>query len=390
MMETWISRDKRGPRAFPWLALVLIVLFLVAAGLFTYKYFPGVYQRKTYANLLSNKKPLSSESEIRQFIGSILGDLRLGNTEINLQPLNHDQKRVDYPSYKILWPNKFPYIWFTKRIQSEGRSMKSLSYSAVELNDDNSLLVWLIDTEFADTLAEIELVASAKAAPEMSSIAFLFDNFADFKSQDALNLVWLDIPFGFIVHPDQIPGRKLSKALKSSQGQGILDMPSSSHEWQTILAAQRLAGTISTEKLNEVNVRAIMRLFPALGGFTIPDSAGVDRDLVNLIVNEAEILRLTYVYEPQNLTYADSLVYLKGLRIKSLTGLIDCRGKSEEELKKLLVDRANDFTLADKGILLLDSDTGTVDAIKSLRDLFTRLNIIIVPPLRIAEAVENF
>ena len=104
--------------------------------------------------------------------------------------------------------------------------------------------MYLIALESLDTLGEIILTPSRQAQPDQSSIAFLFDKFADFKVEDALELIWMDIPFGFILEPDQIPGDKLSKALLNSRGQCILKLPADRESWDLVLKGHKLAKNI--------------------------------------------------------------------------------------------------------------------------------------------------
>jgi hypothetical protein len=77
------------------------------------------------------------------------------------------------------------------------------------------------------------------------------------------------------------------------------------------------------------------------------------------------------------------------MKIKSLDNYIDCREKTPADLRQTIIDNMNDFTKNDKGTYLLASDEQTVEIIKSLQDLMTKLNIIIVPPLRTASTIEG-
>ena len=369
--------------------MIALLLLLIAIALSIWKFYPQVFRSKAIKSIVAEKPPLSSPAEIDTFVTAILAELRLNDDAIKPRPLNNDFKKVDYACFKIGWPRDFPYIWFTERLQRKADSLGNLTYDAVESTDGNNLLVWIIAPEFSDTLAEIALAASSGVSPRMSSIAFLFDNFANFKSDNALDLIWLNIPFGFILQPDQIPNEKLIKALKASPSQGILSIPTDSAGWALILSAHKLAKTIRDTRLNEANMRAALGVIPVLNGFFLHDGPGSDREIIKLIIQEAEALHLTYLYSREQASYADSLAYLKGMKIKSLDNYIDCREQTPAELRKTIIDNMNDFTRNDKGTYLLASDAQTVEVIKSLQDLMAKLNIIIVPPLRTASTIEG-
>jgi len=247
----------------------------------------------------------------------------------------------------------------------------------------------LIDTYTGDSLAEFLFVSSSKATPRVSSIGFIFVNFADFKQTEALELIWLNLPFGFVLKPDQAPDNKLAKALKSSRGQCILELPSDTISWNIILSGHKLAKRLSDNKLNSSNMRAILDIFPVLDAISFKEIGLENRELEKMILNEAANLRLTYLYSRKTPGYADSIAYLKGQKIKITSGGGTVKKLSGNELRVSIISGANDLTKFNKGIYYISSTTENLEIIKSLLPLFEKLNISITPPLRLAETVED-
>lgn len=389
IMENWIKRENRKKTGIPRAKIILLVLLFIAIGLYGSRFYPAIFKLKSYVGALSETKTLASEQDIQAAIENILDELRLAKAGIERPALNYINQQVEYPIFRVLWPNDFPFIWFTDRVQRQSQKYSGLHYQAVEVGGGKNLLVYFLVPGLSDTLTEIQLISSSKVQPEISSIAFIFDDFADFKIQDALELIWLDIPFGFILSPDQIPASKLAKALRASQGQCILKVPADRESWILVVKAHKLAGIVRNTDLNEVNIRAVFGAFPMLDAFYFSDMEDQDRELVKLIVDQAENLRLSYIHQNQKVGYADSLAYIKGMKIKELTGVTTCLEMSKDEIRKLIVHNANDFLKRDKGIYLIASRTGNTEVIKSQQPIFKKLNIVQVKPLRMANIVDN-
>jgi hypothetical protein len=388
-MDNWIKRDKRARSRVSWSRIVLWVLFLIVISLLISKFYPSLFKLKSYVNVISDKQPLGTGADIQKVVENILGELRLGKTEIMQQPLTYTKQQADFPVLRMYWPEDFPYVWFTNRVQRELSNFEDIGYFAIESNGGKDLLMYFYVPDLGDTLAEIQLIGSSKVQPELSSIAIIFSNFADFKIEDALSLIWLDIPFGFILVPDQIPGDKLAKALEAGPGQCILEIPAGRDSWELIMKAHHLAGIVKNTDIDRNNMRAVFNAFPVLDGFYFTDSDNPDRELIKLVIDQAEVYRLVYLRHHPGVSYADSLAYLKGMKIKEFNDISKYVDLSPTEIKSLLVHQANDFSKHDKGVYILASRADNIDILKALQPLFERLNIVQVKPLRIAKLVEN-
>ena len=264
-----------------------------------------------------------------------------------------------------------------------------LDYDALEIGDNDRLVVKSIGSFDSDTLAEFEFVSSSRAIPKVSSISFVFRNFADFKREEALDLIWLNIPFGFVLKADQVPDEAISKALKSSQAQCFLELPADMISWEVILNGHRLLKNIPDNELSDSNLRAILETFPVLDAIYFHIGDDIDRDLVRLIIGLADNLRLTYLLSDDNPDFADSLAYLKGLKIKSMPDIDKDISLAGNDLRSLIISRTNRFRQSDKGSYFVPSRFDEVENLKIFLPLFERLNIVITPPLRLAPIIEK-
>ena len=217
-METWISREKRRNQTHRRRLFVIVLLLLISSALVSYKFYPRIFDINRLIAPKSDKPAFENSGNPRAFIIAILSQLGLEHLPVTVEPLDYFQRPAIYPAYKILWPKDFPFVWFTSRLQIECQAYDDLANSALEIGDNDRLVVWLIDSYAGDSLAEFLFISNSKVTPRVSSIAFIFENFADFKQTEALELIWLNLPFGFVLKPDQVPDIKLAKALKSSPG----------------------------------------------------------------------------------------------------------------------------------------------------------------------------
>jgi len=388
-METWIKRDQRRRKFRHWRIIILAALLLIAAGISLNRFYPKVFNIHRITGISSDKNAFGKSGDVLALFSSILEDLGLDHLEISRQRVNHLGKSTAYTCYRAAWPKDFPFVWFTQNLQNRCSAFDDLGYEASELADENRLLIWLTDPLLADTLVELELIASSQAIPKVSSISFVFTDFADYNRQQALDLIWLDKPFGFTLKPDQVPDEMLAKALKSSQGQCFLELPPDTADWSVILNGHRLANRIPDNELSEDNLRTIFEVFPVLDAIYFQPNENPNRDLVKMIINMADNLRLTYLYSGETADYADSLAYLKGLKIKRIFGAGEFKILSGNELRESIVSRANNLTRFNKGLYFIPSRPDDMEIIKSLLPLFEKLNIKIAPPLRLAPLVDS-
>jgi len=392
MASGWRTQDQRQEKQAGRIKkLVLVLLAAAAIVLVIERYYPAVFSNYHLADFISDKSFSGGHDELELFYSGLLSELGLTRTEINSGLLDFNGDVREYPCYSVSWPGQLPYVWFVLKLQNRCYNYSNLFYDAVEINKGKKLVSWLVNSISGDTTAEFVLVASSNQLNMVSSISFLFKNFADYKLKEALDLIWLDIPFGFILLPDQIPNKKLSKALKSSKGQCILEIPADRESWKVILNCQRFLKNIRNPDLDEDNILAIFKIFPALNGFYFnrPNENDIDRELVRMVVDAAEKLKLNYIYDPEKISYCDSLVYSKGLKIKMLTESMDCCKMTYQQLKDEINSRTNQLTKSNKGLLIVNSNKNNMDVIASFLPLFEKLNITLVPPLRHAETVDR-
>jgi hypothetical protein len=388
-MENWVKREQRNHKRSLWRILTPVFLLLVALALVAYEYAPQLIKKRSLIEMTSSGNIISTDQQIRAFFVSVIEDLNLDTLSLEKQPLDYANRKVSYPTYRIAWPKDLPYVWIGEKANIQKAKYDDLTCEGLELDDNKGLVLWLIAPSIKKPIGELYLESSSRAAPVMSSIAFLFDNFAEFKKDEAQQLAWLDIPFGFILKPDQVPGSKLNKALRTSKGQCILQLPADRASWDVILNSHRLAKQIPTSDLTENNIRLILEQFPVLTGIYLTNTQELDRDLVRIIINQANLLDITYLYQNSSPDFADSLAYLKGLKIKKWANLKDLRGLAKEDLYRSLLDDTNYLTHHDKGICELASRSDNIEVLKSLLPLYSKLNIIIARPIRMAAPVDN-
>ncbi|MCD6163422.1 MAG: hypothetical protein J7K40_13560 [candidate division Zixibacteria bacterium] len=386
---TWITRNQRPKQHTLWLRLLLIVLIIIAVGLVLARFYPAAFEIFNSSEKFCNGGNINNTDEIETFYLNILTELNLDQNEIHHQPLNFNSQTRDYPCYSILWPKELPFVWFTSELAKACRRNSSIIYEAIEINKDGNLAAWLISPSLNDTISELVLISSFKAQTRVSSISFIFKDFVELKQKKALELVWQNIAFGFILYPDQAPGKKLNRALKSSSGQCILELPSAREDWEIVLNSHRLLKNIKDKELNMENILAIFKSYPALDAFYLQADTNYNRELVRMIIDATEKLHLTYIYQNNNPNYIDSLAYAKGLKIKRLINTIDCSYIASDEFRMLVIAHTNEFTELNKGTYLISSNPDNVDILISLFPLFQKMNIKIVPPLRHTESVEK-
>ena len=388
-MENWVRKEQRKHKQTLWRILTPVFLLIVALALVAYEYAPRLIKKRSLIKMTSAKNIISTDQQIRAFFISVINELNLDTLSLEKQPLNYDNRKVSYPTYRIAWPKDLPYVWVGVKANIQKAKYDDLTCEALELDSNRGLVLRLIAPSIKGPIGELYLESSSRAAPVMSSIGFLFDNFAGFKKDEAQELAWLDIPFGFILKPDEVPDKKLSKALESSKGQCILQLPADRPSWEIILNSHRLAKHIPTGDLTDNNVRLILEQFPVLTGFYLTNTQELDRDLVRIIINQANLLDITYLYQNISPNFADSLAYLKGLKIKKWSNLKDLRELAKEALYRVLLNDTNNLTEHDKGIYELAGRSDNIGVIKSLLPLYSKLNVIIARPVRMAAPVDS-
>lgn len=388
-MTDWVKREQRILKTPVWRKAVLISLAVVALALPAYKFTPELVKKRSIIELTSEKKIINSEEGLRSFLLSCLADLNLDTACLEKQPLSFDNRQTDYPDFKMAWPEALPLVWLVSQVNTRKLEYDDLTYEALELANNQGLLIWFLASSVDDTLGELYLETDSNALPLRSSIAFLFDNFADFKRDEALKLAEINIPFGFILKPDQVPDKKLSKTLKTSQGQCLLQIPADRQSWDVILNGHRLAKHIPSSALNSNNIRMVLEQFPALEGFYFVNIQDLDQELVRIIIDQSNILNLTYVYRNTMPSFADSLAYLKGLKLIRMANLKELTRLSDKELQDTLLNDTKILAGRDKSIFNIAGNPGNIDVIKALLPLYAKLNIILAAPLHLATPIDS-
>ncbi|GEM_PF-3165261 len=387
-MTTWVSRNQRQKHNLVLKKLLLAILIMIAVFLIGARFYPELIDIDGILDIVLKKGSIIDPDNVELIYSQIVADLGLGQVEIKREPLNFKGEKKDYPCFSLLWPRGLPYVWFILRLQNKCSFFENLVTDAIEIKKGGSLVSWLVVPVDGDTIAEFRLISSNTLA-RVSSLSFIFKDFVEFKQKEALDIIWLDIPFGFILRPDQVPGGKLAKALKSSKGQCILEIPADRESWEIIIKGHELSGRIKNRELNEENLLTILNIFPVLDAIYFQVDRDIDRKLIQLIIGAAERLRLTYIYQNNTSSYIDSLAYSKGLKFKRMVETIDCSRISGDEFRSKVYSRTNELTKLNKGLYYIKSKQENIEIIASLLPLFERLNIIIVPPLRNAESAEK-
>jgi hypothetical protein len=388
-MSPWVNRNQRHQRLLFIRPLIIILLSIIAVALILIKWLPQRYNYKNLVALVKNDNPINEPAEIEKFYQEIYNDLNLGKAQIKRQAGDYKGIRRHYPCYAGLYPKDYPFAWLMQKLNEKCQAFPDITCESMETNQGRELVTWLIRTTWQDTIAELNLAASGGMIPGVSSISFIFKNFSDFKQAEALDLIWLDIPFGFTLRPDQVPGDKLARALKSSKGQCILELPVNRDEWQVILHSHKLAGTIMAESLTYENTLSIMRVFPSTDAFFFSGGAASDHELIHTLINVAEARKMIYLYAGEKQADYDSLVFARGLKFRRLIDVTHGENITSDEFRDLILRQTVEFRKAHKGIYFIGSRSEHVQGISSLLPLLDKMNIKTSPPLRHTESIEK-
>jgi hypothetical protein len=392
-MSTWTPRNKRSNRyaqigKFVSLGLALILAILIV-----------IHYAIPYIDRLTTKKPAKSTSVaritgIKPTPASIDSLFRNAFADLNLQQIALQKTTTDslgrqfgHPSYAALWPQTYPFVWLTLKIQANCHRYDSLYYDAIEIKNGKGLLLVLFDTK--DTLGRLELTASDKPIAPAFSMAFIFDDFSNLRSDQIQKLAKLDLPFGYILKADQAPDKALATILRASKGQCILDIPTDEESWKIICRTKPRGKSGKEISIDKKAISAVLGQFPRLAAFRFDENNGIDRELVNALVSELERRSLTYIYDNPPPSYADSIVYANGLKISNFTIWSDSRGQTADKCRELILAKSNVLNSEDKGSFYLDSKPEIVALLSSISDLLKKLNVTIAPPLAKAQPVEK-
>lgn len=292
--------------------------------------------------------------------------------------------------YNALWPKDLPAIWFTMGIRQFCLANGNLTCETVEADSGRVLEALFAVPGEKDTLLALSLDVTAELRPPLGAVAFVFRNFANLREAEALRFITSDLSFGFSLCPDQIPGPRIASSMETGRGLCLLELPCDRESWEVILRCHRLYGTTADERLVEANLLAIFKTYPALAGFYFEQSKRPSPDLEYLVMQVAQKLGLTYLYNRTEPTSTDSLAYANGLIIKRLAKPLEVNSGFPDNLRTLIFQATNNVTDPIKGTYLLQSDSTTFETVAFYLPLFQRLNVSVVSPLDLAETVDVF
>jgi hypothetical protein len=291
------------------------------------------------------------------------------------------------PQFKARWPAAYPLVWFTQKLQMVCFRYDSLRYDAIEKSGGKGLLAAVINGR--DTLGRIELTIDARCLPGASSIAFVFDRFDDLTTAQKKSLINLNIPFGYILRPNQIPNRELGKVLNACRGECILEIPVDKGGWTTILGAVHMTSVGKGGRPGEKNVAALLARFSAIDGFYLDNTTILDKDIIADIISPIKKMGLTYIYNNSIPNYADSIISSQGLKIGRFINKMDFRGLKAAELKRSILARIVILAEHNKGTYMLDSRPENIEIINSMMPFLAAMNVIVCAPMTNTELIDR-
>jgi len=377
MMQNWISRKQRPSQHNLTKTLLIIVLILVLGSLIGIRFSDS----KIMNRIFNNDNQISSE-RISGLIESSYISLGLADLELENKKTNYLNKKTGYKCFASKYPSSYSDLWLVEKLVNECQDIDNLICTSTEIQNSDDIVIHFINKDGPDTLVEFLVQRSRNAKPVVSSISFLLDDFAEYKRDEVLEFIWLEIPFGFSLSPVQVPDDQLSRALKNSQGQCIIQLPDNRKAWEIIIKGHYLAKRIKSDEISEANIYDILRHFPLLEGFYFLKSDLPDPEIIEILINVSESLRLTYLYELYEVNQSDSTLYLRGLKMKKLNDMINCKSYNNSKLRSRILKSINQLHNPHKGTFILGNNNENLAVFKEIIPLFKKLNIVPVKPLR--------
>ncbi len=283
-----------------------------------------------------------------------------------------------YPRYLIKWPQAYPLVWFTRKIQHACRFRDSLRYDAIELENGQKLN--LVFIEKRDTIGWVEVAADSHYKPAISTAAIIFDNFNVMTKSQIMSLVKSGIPFGYILNPDQVPDNDIAKILKTCRGECYLRIPTDKDSWTAIMKRNRLGNSGKSGKFNDNNLETLLRRFPVIDGFFFDESRGVDKGTVKTLAKRLSALNLYYLDIAKTSGIIDTVLVENSIKIGNPVKLVDLIGLSSTEFSGRFKADFSQAAIHPKIIYLAASRADYVEALANLDNFSTTWNIKIVPP----------
>lgn len=381
-MTKWIGRNTRNgelswSKYLIW-AGVPIIVFLVIL-LF------GDIISGSLMSLFSAKENMSISSTIPpplnvdSLLYAVVTGLGLDSSQIVAGYHNtYIDGKKKYPRFLIKWPQAYPLVWFTGKIQNACRFRDSLRYDAIELENGQKLNLVLIDKR--DTVGWVEVAADSRYKPAISTAAIIFDNFNVMTKSQITSLVKSGIPFGYVLNPDQIPDSDVGKILKTCRGECYLRIPTDKDSWMAIMKRSRLGNSGKSAKFNENNLETILSRFPVVDGFFFDESRGIDKGIVKTLAKRLSALNLYYLDFAKTSGIIDTVLIENNIKIGNPVKLVDLIGLSSSQFAGRFKADFSQPAIHPKIIYLVASHADYLEALTNLANFRTIWNIKIVPP----------
>jgi hypothetical protein len=381
-MTKWIARDKRNNKRFSWKKYLIWLAVPVAVFLIVILF--GDTIAKKFSSLIAgtNKRPtvhtIRIPVNIDSLLYSVIVDLGLDSTQlIKGYAGTNTESRKTFPRYQAKWPDAYPLIWFTHKLQIACRARDSLRYDTIEMENGQNLLAVLFDSR--DTVGRIELVSDNRCKPANATAAVVFDNFGILSKSQVTTLTKLGIPFGYILAPDQAPDKDLGKILKTCRGECLLRLPTDKGSWVTIMKKLRLGTPGKSAKPSDKNFETIFNRFPVIDGFFFDDNNGVDKGIVKSLLAQATNLNLFYFDDSKTSVTIDSILAQSGIKIGVPFKKVDFKGPSIPDFTAKFKADFGVAAIRPKITYIVESRPEYIEALDKLTDFRAKWNIKMAP-----------
>jgi hypothetical protein len=382
-MTKWIAREKRGGKQIAWRKYLIwlavsmgILLLLVLLGGTIAKKISSIFSLKNNHPIASVvRRPVDADS----FFCSIIVELGLDSAQlVTGSPGSEISGKRAFPRFQTKWPQAYPFIWFTRKLQIACRAQDSLRYDTIEMDDGKRLVASIIDNR--DTLGQIELIVDNRCKPSISTAAVIFDNFGNMSKSQVISLAKLGIPFGYILAPDQIPDKDLGKILKTCRGECFLRFPTDKGSWAAIIKKLHLGNVSKTARPSDKVLETILQRFPVIDGFFFDSNSEVDKGIVKSLLTQASNLGLFYLNSEKTPGTIDSILAESGIKTGTPFKKVDLRGTFLPDFTARFKANFAIAAIRTKTVYFIDSRAEYIEALDSLGEFFTKWNVRIAPP----------
>jgi hypothetical protein len=382
-MTKWIARNKRNNKRFSWKKYLIWLAVPVAVFLIVVLFGDTIAEKITSLIAGTNKRPaahtIRPPVNIDSLLYSVIVDLGLDTTQLvkGYGSINNDRRKA-FPRYQTKWPDAYPLIWFTHRLQIACRARDSLHYDAIEMENGQKLLAVLLNSR--DTVGRIELVSDNRYKPAAITAAVVFDNFGVLSKSQVTALTKMGIPFGYILAPDQALDKDLGKILKTCRGECLLRLPTDKGSWATIVKKLHLGNLGKSARPSDKNFESIFKRFPVIDGFFFDDNNGVDKGIVKSLLAQTSKLNLFYFDDSRTSGTIDSVLAESGIKIGIPFKKVDLKGPSMPDFSARFKTDFGVAAIRPKIIYIVESRPEYIEALDNLTDFRAKWNIKMAPP----------